>query len=289
MEDSRNLAPELGRLSGVVLDREPGLLKLGLGRLARSGGRKQATAGGGADSGTERGEHDGQCVRVQRGGRGLSGWGRANRRRRGRLASVRKKAGLYSLFVFSIQPRDIRLAPNCRATQSDCRTTASTVRSHALALLFVRILVRHIVALLFPEPIQRLRRRVIALFFHVPSQRTSEFGIKRKSTACTQCCKVWRIPGETSSSFGSTKAVCRKGESAASQYSRRTSIGRQTRQSSGQRHGIGAGTGTGDSQTPFCRYFCNRILRHRPLASPATRSHRPTCRTSSSHLRPRKN
>jgi hypothetical protein len=31
VEDSRNLAPELGRLSGVVLDREPGLLKLGLG------------------------------------------------------------------------------------------------------------------------------------------------------------------------------------------------------------------------------------------------------------------
>lgn len=62
IEDSRNLAPEFGRLSGVVLDREPGLLKLGLGRLARSGGRKQATAGGGADSGTERGEHDGTCA-----------------------------------------------------------------------------------------------------------------------------------------------------------------------------------------------------------------------------------
>ena len=60
--DSRNLAPEFGRLGGVVLDREPGLLKLGLGRLARSGGRKQATAGGGADSGTERGEHDGTCA-----------------------------------------------------------------------------------------------------------------------------------------------------------------------------------------------------------------------------------
>lgn len=116
-----------------------------------------------------------------------------------------------------------------RATQPDCRTATFTVRVHARVstrLLLIRILVRHIVALLFPEPIQRLRRRVIALFFHVPSQRTSEFGIKRRSTACTQCCKVWRIPGETSSSFGSTKAVCCNGEPAASQYSK--PLGRQT-------------------------------------------------------------
>jgi hypothetical protein len=106
VEDSRNLAPELGRLSGVVLDREPGLLKLGLGRLARSGGRKQATAGGGADSGTERGEHDGQCVRVQRGGRGLSGWGRANRRRRGRLASVRKGGSVFTICILNTTTRN---------------------------------------------------------------------------------------------------------------------------------------------------------------------------------------
>lgn len=280
--DSRNLAPEFGRLGGVVLDREPGLLKLGLGRLARSGGRKQATAGGGADSGTERGEHDGTCA----GSKVVRGWMMGTSHGGGGLRVTRRGSVITLCIPSQYNHSKFGRLPIQTLVQDNSTFYSPSLYSCTTAHPHPRS--RH--CRLFPPETDSAPPSSghSPVFLNVPVSGTK---------------RVWeasrgdRLPVPSAAKSGGSRArppprsvpqkLLQGRARLTSQYPRR--LGWQADEQSSRQSHVGPVGGNEDSQTPFCRYFCNRILRHRPLASPATRSHRPTCRSSSSHLRPRKN